>query len=175
MPKNKLIHIEPTTEQNQFCREYLIVDGIAKRGKFDGDKLRQFIGLRGQIIVGDLLGLPRPKKTNKFDGGFDIEVKGLKLDVKVELRNVPFRKNYVHNLSKFQINYNCDGYIFLSYNQSAAVYTICGWIDKESFKKKACLYRTGEMRPQKGDKVMVTKSDFYEIKQEDLNNFIQLK
>ena len=46
--------------------------------------------------------------------------------------------------------------------------TICGWISKADFFKKAKLYKQGSRRYREDGTHFETKADLYEIKQQDL-------
>ena len=47
--------------------------------------------------------------------------------------------------------------------------TVCGWISKNDFFKKATLYKQGTRRYRENGTHFETKADLYEIKQRDLN------
>lgn len=166
--------LEATREQRDFCREFLKRGSIANRGKFDGNYYQQLFGLLGQVLISDHLGLERPKNEG-FDGGFDIEYNGKKWDVKCVQRKVDPKKHFANNMPGDQIRYQNDGYIFLSYNVESGVYTICGWISKEDFLKKATHYKIGEPRPRDDGTFMKNQTDNYEIRIDQLNNFSSFK
>lgn len=143
-----MIVVEPTREQVQYCRSLLEESGsIGNRGEFDGNSMQQLFGLIAQVIVGDMIGYDRPQSSQGFDGGWDVIYKGKKVDVKCEVRNVAYRKSWPHNLKHSQITYpECEGYIFVSYNQEKGEYAICGYISKEELKDKGEHFREGSQR-----------------------------
>ena len=120
------------------------------------------------------MGLERPKNGG-FDGGFDIEYKKKKWDIKCVQRKVDPKKYYANNVPEVQIKYSNDGYVFLSYNLKTGIYTICGWISKEDFLKKATLYKKGDLRPRDDGTFMKTHASYYEITNNKLNNFLTFK
>ena len=172
-----MIVINPTSDQVLFANEFLKIDSMAHRGKFDGDKHQQLFGLIAQVIVMDYLKLDRPKNEG-FDGGFDLELNKKRYDVKCEMRTVNFQGTFVHNLSAFQINYKADGYIFVSYNKSNGEYSICGVISKEDLKNKSVFYKKGDPRQRRDGTVMFAQCDYYELQNKyliPLEKFINIK
>lgn len=83
-------------------------------------------------------------------------------------RKVPVKDYYVHNFVGYQRNYDVDYYIFASYNTSNRVLTICGYIEKEDFFKKAIYFPKGSLRTRSDGTSFRTFAPLYEIKQSDL-------
>ena len=135
-------------------KQFLEKGDIAKRKDFNGGYYKQLFGIIAQKLVCEELGLPEPANTGEFDGGVDFEWAGKKWDVKCEIRNSYFKQGFVHNLSAFQINYDCDGYVFVNYNKSMGCYEITGWILKEDLKTNAKFI-------QKGTKIIRTDETFF--------------
>lgn len=71
--------------------------------------------------------------------------------------------NYVNNLVGMQAKYNVDRYIFCSLHKKDMVLTICGWIDKDDFIKKAKLFEVGSERTRSDGTKFKTKADLYEL------------
>ena len=120
-------------------------NNIGVRGHADGSVDEQLIGILGQNIICDTLGLPL-MTTSGFDGGVDININNTDIDIKTMGRTVYPQLNYVNNLVAMQLKNNSDIYLFCSYHKHNYELTLCGWIDKESFKKKAKLYKEGDIR-----------------------------
>lgn len=160
-----MMKIKPTEEQKRFVEAYLKKSGgIANRGKFDGHISQQKAGFLAQIVVTDLLNLPRPKNEG-FDSGIDFWLGGKSFDVKCEIRNVAFRpEEFVHNLTGLQIKYDVDYYVFVSYNKRKDEFEICGWIRKELFKSESQFYKEGTIRKRTDGTEFSTKADLWEIK-----------
>lgn len=165
---------EATREQRDFCRNFLKEGSIAKRDKFNGDYYQQFFGILGQVIISDYLGLERPK-NNGFDGGFDLEYNNKKWDVKCVQRKVDPKRYFANNLPGSQAKYSNNGYIFLSYNVQTGIYSVCGWINKEDFFKKAKYFKSGEKRPRDDGTFVKVYTDTYEILNNQLNKFNNFK
>ena len=162
--------VNATQEQRDFCKDFLRQGSIAQRGKFDGDEYQQLFGLMGQVIVMDFLKLPRPRNEG-FDGGIDLTIGEKTFDVKCVSRTVEPLRHFVNNLTAFQINYKVDGYIFLSYNKTTGLYTICGWASKKDFLEKSILYKKGESRIRDNGTEMINQTDNYEIRNDELRKF----
>lgn len=170
-----MIKITPNDEQLRFVDEFLKKGSIANRGCFDGSFLQQRFGLTAQIVVGDLLGCDRPVNLGVFDGGYDFIWMNKRFDVKCEIRSVNFNKKvFVHNLMGKQVNYDVDGYIFVSYNRVDGVYEVCGWILKEDFLKNANFFSEGTKRIRSDGSALIVKSPGgnYEIQDRFLNEVI---
>jgi hypothetical protein len=168
-----------TDEQVGFCRKFLeqgLVPERQSKSWQSGDYFQQLFGLISQVVVGDLLQNPRPKHDG-FDGGVDVLSKGLTFDVKTEIRNESFRiSEFVHNLAGSQVKFNCDGYIFCSYNKSNGNIEICGWISKIAIMEHSKFYPYGEIRTRTDGTSFVVqdKNGLYEIKSEYLRPFHEL-
>lgn len=173
----RVLEMIPTKEEHDYVKQLLSDCNVAQRGSFDGDKERQYVGMLGQVVISDFLQLPRPTPNQGWDGGFDIIWQGKKYDIKCERRTVRFNYNrFVHNLVGKQCRYQCDGYIFLSYNQTTGVFDVCGSITKQEFLKHARFYPEGTARERtNGTKMIVHQGTggMYEIEQRHLS-FIYL-
>lgn len=169
--KDDMIETVASLEQIRFCRDFLNEGSIANRGDFDGDEFQQLFGLCAQIVVGDLLGCPRPKNDNKFDGGVDLVHNDITYDVKCEIRSVDFKPTkFVHNFCGHQKDYNVDRYIFVNYNKTKGIYQICGWIAKKELLDKADFFPFG-MKRERTDGTFFTveaKGGLYEVKNKHL-------
>jgi hypothetical protein len=146
---------------------------IGNRFEFNGSKEQQFVGLIGEIMVKRLFGFDHQFK-NGFDGGFDFEYKGLKIDVKTMGRTVDVRDYFVNNFVVHQIKYNCDIYIFCSLNKQKNELTICGYIGKKELLKVATLIKKGTIRTLKDGTTFPLKTSNFEIKNTDLKNIENL-
>ena len=102
------------------------------------------------------------------DGGEDINYRGLVIDVKTMGRTVDVRLGFVNNFIALQMGFNTDLYIFCSLNKRNYELTVCGWIPKSEFLKKAKLYPQGTIRTRTDGSTFRTFADLYEIGNEDL-------
>ena len=163
--------IQVTEEQRNFCINY-VNEWKSKRGNFDGNYFQKLFGMQAQVIVSDLLKLPRPELSENFDGGYDLIYAGKKYDVKCEIRSVPFNeKLFVHNLVASQLNYVADGYIFVSYNKETSEFQICGAIDKGDFISHAQFFPAGSIRKRTDGSKLVVQADLYELENKFLEKF----
>lgn len=168
----KIVRITPNIETVRHCRKSLGIISLGNRGDFDGDLYKQLFGLIAQSIVMEWMGLGLPEVKKGFDGGSDLIYNGSKWDVKCEIRQVPFKLEYVHNLTAAQKNYQTDGYIFVSFNQPKNEYEICGFITKEDFFKNARKFESGQRRTRNdGSQMEVKGRGMYELDQKYLTKF----
>ena len=143
---------------------------FGQRGKFDGTPRQQFIGVLAENTVRDYLGFELIK-PNGFDGGWDVEYKDHKADIKCMERSVEPRMYYVNNVVGKQIDYDATAFIFTSLNTKLKSFTVCGWIDKEMFKQKASFYKEGSQRYRSNNTSFTCEEDLYEIENKHLYNF----
>lgn len=176
--RGDIIRRVATTEQIQFCRAFLDQGSIAKRGDFDGDDQQQFFGLLAQVVVSDLLNLPRPENTGSFDGGVDFFLNGESYDVKCMIRTCDFRtRTFVHNFNGCQADYLVDNYVFCNYNKTEGHFEICGWISKAAFKQIGCFFPKGTERMRDDGSTFQVRSQggMYEIGNAPLLPFKELQ
>jgi len=150
------------------CKAILNTTNFGQRGKADGNKVEQYIGIIGQSVIMDLLGMPLIESAGGFDGGIDFIYNNKTYDIKTMGRETYPQEHYVNNLIAMQSNYNVDRYIFASINKLTVELTICGWIDKESFKANAIFYPEGTIRTRSDGTTFTTKAGLYEIKNAQL-------
>jgi|TARA_R110002050_G_C8727439_1_gene496975 hypothetical protein len=147
---------------------------LGKRGYADGSQEEQLVGILGENTICNALDLPF-MNSEGYDGGFDIKLNGKNVDIKTMGRTVYPQLNYVNNLVAMQLKNNSDIYLFCSYHKHNHELTLCGWIDKENFKKKAKLYKEGDIRYRYDGTTFKTKSDLYEIENRLLNPINNIK
>lgn len=152
----------------EHCKAILNTTNFGQRGKADGNKVEQYIGIIGQSVIMDLLGMPLIESKDGFDGGIDFTYNNKTYDIKTMGRETYPQDHYVNNLIAMQSNYDVDRYIFASINKLTVELTICGWIDKESFKANAIFYPEGSIRTRSDGTTFTTKAGLYEIKNSQL-------
>ncbi len=118
----------------------------------------------------DLLGFGYIDGSTGFDNGADIIYNNIIIDIKTMGRTTEVRDYYVNNFLAIQFKYNTDIYIFCSFNKINYNLTICGWISKNDFTKKAKLFKKGTKRFRSDGSSFNTFHDLYEINNSDLNN-----
>jgi hypothetical protein len=176
MKKCVIVRLQATPEQEAYAAAYIQQGLIKNTHSFEQDEAkqreRQLVGMIAQIVIGDLLGIPRPTNTGSWDGGFDFVLHGKRWDVKGELRNGPFRPDFVHNVNAQQAQHPTNGYLFYSFNKKTLTIEVCGSITKEDFYQFATFHAEGTQRPRAdGTSMPVRKGGVYEITQEYLKPF----
>lgn len=157
-----------TEEQSKYAQRLVKYFNFGQRGRGDGNKSEQYTGMLGQTILADMLDVARPIGGNGFDGGFDFYINEKKVDIKTMTRTTDVRDYYVHNFVAYQLDYDVDYYVFASYNKQNQYFTICGCIDKKSFKQLAAYYPMNTYRTRSDGTSFRTKAPLYEINQTSL-------
>ena len=153
--------------------QYLKTNNIANRSKADGNKEEQFVGLLGEILIKNHFNIEH-NYSDGFDGGYDFIYKGKKFDVKTMGRNVDPKPYYVNNFIGYQLNYDCDKYIFCSLNKKTNKLSVCGWVTKEELKTRGDLFIIGQERTRSDGSSFKLKAPTLEIKNNQLNNINDL-
>ncbi|KGG81215.1 hypothetical protein Y919_01525 [Caloranaerobacter azorensis H53214] len=170
-----MIDYKVTDEQIKYAKDLVHSCNFGQRGRGDGNREQQFVGILGQTVVADLLNLERPKGGEGFDGGYDIEINNKKVDIKTMGRTVPMQEHYVHNFIGYQAKYNVDYLIFCSFNKTNNILTICGYISKSDLLEKAKFYEEGTIRTRDNGTSFRTKAPLYEICQKNLHSIDCIK
>lgn len=169
-----MINIIPTKEQIDTSKFLTQKYNFGNRGTADGSQKMQEVGILGQIVLADLINSKRPKGDEGFDGGFDFILFDKKIDVKTMNRTVDMKNHYVHNFIGYQLKYDCEYYIFQSYNTTKNILSICGVIKKDDFLEKSNYYKKGDKRYRDDGTYFYSRAPLYEIKQSDLIQFNSL-
>lgn len=159
-----MIRLKISNEQIEYARHLVNNCNYGNRGKFDGDKSKQLVGMLAQTVLADYLRQPRPDTSVGFDGGYDYIINGKKVDVKCMSRKGYVIGNYVHNLVAYQKKYDVDYYIFTSLCTATNELEVCGVISKEDFYKMSKFYPEGTTR-YKGHTAFQLQAPIYEIQQ----------
>ena len=153
---------------------WLKSNNIAQRGKFDGSKEKQLIGLIGETEFYNLIYNKYPELKKGFDDGIDIIYNDKSIDVKTMSRNVNCKEHYVNNFLECQLKYNCDFIVFVSINIKNNTFQICGYIPKKEILAKGILYKKGDTRTRDNETKFTCKENMFEIKNVDLYKFKKL-
>ena len=138
-----MIKKQVSKELKQTCWNWLKQNNMGKHGGgSNGNTEQQLVGLIGEIIVKQMFRIEHEWKPG-FDGGFDFEYKGKKIDVKTMKRTCDVKPNFVNNLFERQLNHDCDVYLFTSLNTKKNELTVCGWIYKSDVLENAKLILKG--------------------------------
>ncbi len=159
-----MLRLKITKEQIEYAN-YLVENcNYGRRGKFDGDKSKQLVGMLAQTVLADYIRQPRPDISFGFDGGYDYVINGKKVDVKCMSRKGYIRGEFVHNLIAYQKDYNVDYYIFTSLCTTTNELEVCGVINKDAFYDLANYYEEGTVR-YKGNTAFELQAPTYELQQ----------
>ncbi len=166
------IKLTQNAEQVRKANELVDKKFTGERGLFDGSKIKKFVGTLGEIIIADWLGVKRPSEDAGFDGGYDIDWRGKRWDVKVLVIASDFKpQTHCFNVYGAQAKYDNDGYIFLSYNKSKGFFELIGFIRKEDFLRKAIYFPAGsKMKKPNGEELTIIGGN-YEVKKSMLEVF----
>ena len=167
------VSIKPEIKQRALS--ILETQNFGMRGQADGSPEQQQVGLIGEMTVLDLYGINKSYNRDQWDNGYDMICNGHYTDIKTMGRTVNMKDHYVHNFNSLQKDYECNIYIFCSYNKSRDVLQICGWIDKALLLKKASFHKQGSTRYRDdGQPIERKNADLYEIMNSDLKNINNL-
>lgn len=163
-----MIKLKINEKIRSYCIQLLRNHNFGNRGVADGTPEQQLIGLIGQCEVLIAFDLPLIKGSTGFDGGKDFEYYGRIVDVKTMGRTTEVKPYYVNNFIGLQKDYQTDIYIFCSLNTRTDILTICGWLDKGSFFRRATFHPKGSVRTRSDGSFFITFADLYEVKNQDL-------
>ena len=182
----KSIVFQIDEDLKQHVWEYTKDNNIGNRGHFDGDRERQFVGLIGEFIVADYMGLVSdenivyyqgrwiklPELSNDgFDGGFDIElVTGEKFDVKTMTRNVDLQDHHEHNVVASQVKYDFDFYIFCSLNKRKNTLSIDGYLSKFELIALSNFHPSGETIVRDNGTTFIITADTFSVEAKHLHD-----
>ena len=150
------------------CQEQIKKYNFGQRSVANGTPDQQLTGIIGQSVIMDLFGLGLVDGSTGYDGGVDIVYEGVSVDVKTMGRTTDVRENYVNNFIALQKSFDTDVYVFCSYNKMKNELTICGWITKAEFLKKADFFPKDSVRTRSDGTIFKTFADLYEIANKDL-------
>ena len=123
-------------------------------------------GAVGEIVVGDYLGTtPHVYKSFNEMYDYDINHKGIKIEVKTKLINNPPKPFYDCTIFEYSKKQKCDQYWFVNVMKDMGSAYILGYIAKDDFFRNAELCKAGTNRGN-----IVYKWDNYVIKAFDLKD-----
>ncbi len=108
---------------------------------------------------------PEALRISDTDRNADFLLKGKRVDVKCKERNVFCKPSFEVSVEARQKDYDVDWYVFYSYNIKASKLEFLGWMDKESYYKKAKLYKKGDCMDNNN---WVVSVDCYNLKIHEL-------
>ena len=158
------ISVQDVADLRDVCVQRLKTSNLGKRGVFDGNYFQQLFGYMAQSIVTRAIGQEMPECQEGPDPGYDVMINGTRVDVKCVMREYDPRMTWACNVTDRQINYQCDAYLFMSYNKTSGVFWVLGWVSKEEFKQRARYNPVGAwVARDNGTKFQVKETGFYEL------------
>lgn len=158
--------------------EYLRHHNLGTRGREDGTRRKQAVGLIGELVFHHFLFGTYPdltKRPDGYDGGYDILHNGKRIDVKTMERKSYVRPDYVNNFYILQESHHADVVVFCSYHHIDNVIEICGWLPKNELAKRGIYYAAGTRRNRADGSSFLFRQNNYEVKNKDLNDIETLK
>lgn len=150
---------------------------IGKRKSFNGNRKNQVVGICAEFMIADLLGIERPKGDG-FDGGWDIQIGNKFIDIKTIGTTSKVKPEHWNNVIGQQIEYKNTHYLFCSLNTYNRLLTICGFITKDDFLKKATYNKEGDIIMRSDGSELKLGAPNYGIQNKDLiqiNSIAELK
>lgn len=170
------MRIKLSAELKEQVWNYVKENDLGKRFTANGNKQDQYVGMLGEVVVkrhfkiksdpveGWLQG-----QVYGFDGGYDFEYYGRKIDVKTMGRTVDPRPDFVNNFIAYQKNLQADTYIFTSLNKRTSELFILGWVSKDELLERGEKFKKGTERTRSDGSILKLKAPTFEIKNSDLN------
>jgi len=141
-----MIDIPLTRNFRDWCHEYALGNMVKSVTREPGTLEMQLSGVIGQNAVLWMLGMPLMKHQQGYDGGYDLVLDGVRVDVKTQTRKVTVKEVMVANFVDDQRRLNAQAYIFTSYNWVKQIVTVCGWAPKNWLFERAEFHKKGDLR-----------------------------
>jgi|TARA_Y100000310_G_scaffold78174_1_gene74789 hypothetical protein len=125
---------------------------------------------KGQGNVAGFIGEELSQKVygGKLDNTYQHDLvleDGRRVDVKTKRTSVEPQESYDCSVSASQIDYDCDGYVFVRIKNDFSTAWMLGYISKEAFKEKSVFHKKGDIDKSNG---FMFRMDCYNIKIKDL-------
>ena len=149
MRRSRFQPLEVMPEQKIWVRKGLDKLGLyynQNKNTRDTEGSERYYGYLGEVVVCDILGVPRPSIDNNGDCGTDISYNGIKIDVKCRMCRTTPDKNYVVKAYKHQIDKADDNtyLLFLFYHPVWDTFFVGGITTVLGFRTAAKLYGVGD-------------------------------
>jgi len=162
------MRIKLSSELKESVWNYVKENDLGKRYTANGSKQEQYVGMLGETAVKNHFKI-KTDPSEGFDGGYDFEYYGRKIDVKTMGRTVDPRPEFVNNFIAYQKNLQADTYIFTSLNKRTSELFILGWVTKDELLERGEKFKKGTERTRTDGTTFKLKAPTYEIKNSDLN------
>ncbi len=157
-----MIDLEVQEDMIIYSKDLVNKKNYGQRGIHDGNKRKQFIGVLSENMVRSFLKKDLMKMDDN-DYGYDIDYYDYKADIKAMERKIKPKQDHVNNILDIQMNHQADAFIFTSLNVKKKILTICGWIPKKEFKKKAQFFVEGTERKRDDGSSFKSFADLWEL------------
>lgn len=144
----------------------------------NGNFEMQYTGLLGEVVLADLLNIPRPNGLKPgYDDGIDFLIHGIAIDLKTMGRDFDYREKFVNNLICSQVDHwgnKANVYLFASINKKTRKMEFIGWIKKRTIQlgaKGVVVCKKGQVRTRADGTTFETRADMYEIPYSSLKPF----
>jgi len=158
-----MILIKPTIPQIETAKRLAAEMGDLNNSITHGEG--NVYGFLGELVVADYLGVPL---CNTFD--YDLIRNGKRLDVKTKHCTSMPLPEYECSVAAYNIEQQCDYYIFCRIIKDFSRGWILGWIAKDEFYKLATFYKGGVVDP-KSLFGWTFKADCYNLEVGELKQF----
>jgi hypothetical protein len=163
----------PTMEQIEYTKVELETKPFARRGYFDGNPYQKFLGLLNEVVICDLLGLPRPELPDgKPDKGYDIIFDNTKIDIKSRAfspkHGDPRNPLYDHLIAKTQMK-DAEVYLFTAVNPENKNIMVCGYLKKSDIISRGLFGKRGQTFRKYNGSVIELRADDYIVFNKDLD------
>lgn len=164
-----MFKIKARPDQIEYAKS--LAGKLGKRGRHDGTPEMQETGMLAETVVADCLGIDRPIANGQFDGGFDLEMFGKKIDVKARhgITRAYLSPRFFINLNCSQKNYNSDIYLCTHRDKTTEEIWIGGLIDKKNLQQY--FVKKGTTRTRADGTTHTAFYDNFEIPFSDLITF----
>ena len=129
----------------RLSQEFCANQKLGKRN--DGSDGRPDHQLRGVICQNAILfglGLPLMESSTDHDGGVDLILDGVKIDIKSTRILGPIKRHHLHQVPEAQLKFDVDVYIFCALDDEQMKLSITGWLTKKQFLHKAIVNKAGD-------------------------------
>lgn len=163
-----MFKIQVTDEQRYYAWDLVGKINMGNRGRNDGSKALQYLGILGETVMADLIGVARPDGSNSEQNkrGVDFYLFGKKVDLKTMVRDYEVNpKWFICNLMFEQVHNDyseTDIYAFASYNKQTQEMTFVGIISKKALNNNF-LVPAGSVRHKGKESSFISKWDNYEV------------
>jgi hypothetical protein len=147
--------------------------GFGKRGNFDGDERKRFVGFVGENYFRRWLGMDLLVNTGEPDNGIDVTTFKIPSDIKTVGRtNIvkPTDLDYSNNVLASQVpNSKTEVYIFCSLSSDYYL-TCCGWLPKKDVLIRGEFCPKGTLRPRGNQEPFEFEEDNYVVNNRDITH-----